>query len=300
MGAPDATAAVYNGYTAAELQAQYSARAAVPEHPEIFARWRQASDDYRAQARDRAWLDLAYGPGERQRIDVFHPDGDTAAPLHVFFHGGYWQAMDRRDFSFIARALNARGIAVAVVGYTLCPATTVAGIVEEARGAVSWLQARRERLRLTTAPLQLSGHSAGGHLAAMVAANAARHADAGREAIDTVGWIAPISGVFELEPLVHTALNEALALDVSTARILSPSRPPSGALPAIDAWVGGRESREFHRQSSEFIAQWEGQTNGARLYSVPGCNHFTVLDHLFAEGSDLVERARERAWRDAT
>lgn len=281
---------VYQGYTAGELQQQYSARSAVPEHREIFERWRADSAKWREQEAPAPWLDLSYGERKRQRIDLFHPDGTTAAPLHVFFHGGYWQSMERDDFSFIARGLNARGIAVALVGYSLCPDVPLATIVDEAHAAVAWLHARRRQLCLDQRALQISGHSAGGHLAAMLAATPpAEHGGAGIE------WIAPVSGVFELEPLIHTALNHALDLDVPTARELS----PLGAEPvepiAVDAWVGARESAEFHRQSAIFIDRWRDAGATTALHHISGCHHFSALDALYAPDGALVERAAARA-----
>ena len=276
--------AVYQGYTPEQLQRQYSARAAVPEHPAIFERWRALSADWRREA-PAAWCDLRYGERPRQCIDLFHPDGTTAAPLHVFFHGGYWQALGREDFSFVARALNAHGIAVAVVGYSLCPEVTVAAIVDEARAAVAWLHDRRDTLRLNPAPMQLSGHSAGGQLVAMLAATG--------EA-PSLDWIAPISGVFDLEPLVHTAINDALGLDPATARAASPlDRVPASA-PAIDAWVGAEESDEFRRQSAAFVERWAEVAASAALHRLPGCNHFTVLEPLFASDGPLVRTAQRR------
>ena len=283
---------VYNGYTADELQQQYSARSAVPEHPEIFERWRADSALWRDHEAPAPWLDLVCGERNRQRIDLFHPDGISPAPLHVFFHGGYWQSMDRSDFSFVARGLNRRGIAVAVVGYSLCPDVSLATIIDETRSAVAWLHARRPELRLDDSALQVSGHSAGGHLTAMLAATPS--ADIDGAAID---WIAPVSGLFELEPLVHTALNEALQLDMHTARALSPlAVEPVGPI-AVDAWVGARESAEFHRQSAAFVERWQAAGATTTLNRSADCHHFSVLDALYAPDGKLVERAAVRAAR---
>lgn len=286
------TQPVYNGYSAAELQQQYSARGAVPEHPEIFERWRADSAAWRAHESPAPWLDLAYGERDSQRLDLFHPDGTSPAPLHVFFHGGYWQSMQRDDFSFVARGLNARGIAVAVVGYSLCPDVKLATIIDEARAAIAWLHARRWELHLDRSALQISGHSAGGHLAAMLAATPP--ADRGDAPID---WIAPVSGVFELEPLVHTALNQALGLDVPTARVLSPLAAQPVRPIAVDAWVGAHESEEFQRQAGTFVGQWQGVGATAALHRVQGCHHFSVVDTLYAPDGALVARAAARTGR---
>lgn len=285
-------AVVYNGYTADELQQQYSARGAVPEHAQIFERWRADSAAWRDQEAPAPWLDLNYGERRRQRLDLFHPDGATPAPLHVFFHGGYWQSMERGDFSFVARGLNARGIAVAVVGYSLCPDVPLATIVDEARAAVAWLHARRRELQLDRGGLQISGHSAGGHLAAMLAATPPT--DLGDVAID---WIAPVSGVFELEPLIHTAVNHALHLDVPTARALSPLTAKPARPIAGDAWVGGLEREEFHRQATAFVDQWRDAGATMALHRIADCHHFSVLDALYAPDGLLVERAAAQAGR---
>ena len=287
------TEVLFNGYTAKELQRQYSARAAVPEHEVIFERWRAKSRAFRV-ASSAASLDLAYGERPRQRVDVYHPDGTTPAPLHVFFHGGYWQSMARTDFSFVARGLNARGIAVAVVGYSLCPEVPLAVIVEEARDAVAWLNGRRGELRLDDRPLQLSGHSAGGQLVAMLAATEPARLGVG-DGAPAIDWIAPVSGVFELEPLIHTPLNQALGLDVPTARALSPFAATPASAVTVDAWTGGDESAEFRRQSADFVAQWHAAGAPARRHEIPGCNHFTVIDALFAPGGPLVQRAAGHA-----
>jgi arylformamidase len=287
-------ATVFNGYTADELQQQYSARSAVPDHPAIFEHWRADSAAWRDHEAPAPSLDLVYGQRPRQRIDLFHPDGANPAPLHVFFHGGYWQSMERSDFSFIARGLNARGIAAAVVGYSLCPEVTLAAIVDEARAALAWLHARRHALCLDDGALQVSGHSAGGHLAAMLAATPLP--ERGDAPID---WIAPVSGVFELEPLVHTGLNRALGLDVATARSLSPRDAQPACPVAVDAWVGGLESDEFHRQCTAFTDQWRHAGATTAWHRVEHCHHFSVLDALYAPGGSLAEQAAARVRRNA-
>lgn len=282
----------YQGYSANELQAQYSARAAVPDHPAIFDRWRRTGAAYReaAAAAGRAHLDLVYGPDPRERIDLFLPEGSRPAPLHVFIHGGYWQSMERSDFSALAAAPNAAGLAVAVLGYPLCPAVSLERIVAAARAAVAWLvHAEFPAIRAT--PMHVAGHSAGGHLAAVLASTDWRRAGM-RLPARPLGGIAPVSGVFDLEPLVYTPINDALGLDRSRARRLSPagSAPQPGC--RLDAYVGGDESAEFKRQSQALVDAW-GNRSGcpAVCHRVPGRNHFTVLDALYAPGGPMVAAA---------
>ncbi|WP_048860786.1 alpha/beta hydrolase, partial [Acidisphaera rubrifaciens] len=151
--------------TPIDYEAEYNNRAKVPEHPAIIAQWAADSAAFRA-AQPGAALDLAYGPSARQRLDLFRPAGSTGtgAPLAMFIHGGYWQGLDKSFASHLARGLVARGVAVAVPSYDLCPDVTLDAIVAQMRAAVAWLVARHG------APVFAMGHSAGGHLAAMLLA----------------------------------------------------------------------------------------------------------------------------------
>lgn len=277
-------------YRADELQAQYSARAAVPDHPAIFARWRQASADYRAAsgAAGRARFGLSYGADEAERVDLFLPASPRSEPppLHVFLHGGYWQAMGPGDFSFVAAGANAAGDALAVLGYPLCPAVGLDGLVAAVRRGYAWLCAHADALGVDARAPAVSGHSAGGHLAALLAQSAG---DA--EPAPPVGQVLAVSGLFELEPLVHTRLNDALGLDAATARRLSPLlAPPTPAVP-LTAWVGGDESAEFHRQAAAMAAHWRRGDGCAGVHAVAGANHFTVLDRLYGAGGAVVTQA---------
>lgn len=270
-----------------DLEAEYNNRARVPDHPAILEGWARDAAAYRAAHSD-AELGLAYGPGERERLDLFWPEGVAGrdAPIALFIHGGYWQALDRSWVSHCARGLNARGVAVAVPSYDLCPATTVARIVDQMRAAAIFLHGRHGRRLLAT------GHSAGGHLAAMLMATDWRALDPALPA-DLVPAGLPISGVFELEPLLPTTIARALGLDAAAARALSPRRlpRPRGAV-ALHAVVGAAESAEFIRQTRDFTAAWGGSWE-----ALPGANHFTVLAPLSDPASPLVARAAAMAER---
>ena len=274
-------------YTAAELQAQYSARQAVPEHPEIFRRWAAQSADcrHRLAGTGRLRAELAYGDHPRERLDLCLPDSPAPAPLHVFFHGGYWQALDRHHFSFVAEALNRGGWAVAVVGYPLCPEVSLERICQSAAAAVAWLRRRAPELGLRAGGMQLAGHSAGGHLVAWLATGGQ-----GGEPMKSVAGIAPVSGVFELEPLVHTAINRPLRLTPAGARELSVlGGPPRGL--RLDAFVGGEESDEFQRQTQALVDRWRAADAPAAPHWLAGHNHFTVLDTVYAPEGPMVEAA---------
>jgi arylformamidase len=265
---------------AINYEAEYNNRQLVPEHPSIFARWETASKAARGAV--KVDLDLAYGPKERQRYDLFHAH-DAQAPLVVFIHGGYWRSLDRKDFSLIAPTLVAKGLSVAIPSYSLCPSVGVIDIIDEMRTFMAALWARTKRRPL------VAGHSAGGHLAsAMLATEWPREANV---PVDLVRAAYAISGVFDLPPLISTSINETLKLDEGKARAASPLYwPPPPRDRTLVAAVGGLESAEFLRQSLDIADHWSRAGVKAECVVVPGTNHFTVVDELTKPDSAMVAR----------
>ncbi len=264
-----------------DWEAQYNNRAAVPDHPAIMGRWRAEAAAARAA---HPPLTLAYGPDERQVIELF--EAGPGAPVVVFIHGGYWQALDPSWFSWIAPALLAQGLSVAIPGYDLCPAVRLGRIVTQMRQATDVLRAR------TGARPVVTGHSAGGHLAACLLSE-------GRASAAVA-----ISGVFDLAPLIATSLNAALRLDAHEAAALSPIHwpAPNGGAPggtALDCVVGADETPEFQRQSRAMAELWAAKGATTRFEALSGLNHFTVLDPLADPGSSLVARIVDLARRPA-
>lgn len=264
-----------------DLQAEYDNRARVPEHPAIIAGWQHDAAAFR-DSWPETELGIPYGAGERERIDLFRPGPGDAWPVALFLHGGYWQALDRGFFSHLARGFLAQGVALAVPSYDLCPQVTLARIVDQVRAAATLLHRRLGRKMLAT------GHSAGGHLTAMLMATDWRALDPGLPP-DLVAAGLPISGVFELEPLLPTTIGAGLHLSREDARALSPRTLPSPGLP-LHAVVGGAESGEFRRQTRDFAAAWGGTAE-----ELPGADHFTVLAPLAEPGSALARRAAAMA-----
>ncbi len=260
-----------------DYEAEYNNPAKVPGALAIIGGWMTDAAAFRA-AHPHSELGLAYGPTPRQALDLFWPDAARDGPIALFIHGGYWQKLDRASASHLARGLLAHGVAVAMPSYDLCPQVSLAALTEQLRTAAAFLYRRHGRRLLA------SGHSAGGHLTAMLMATdwAARGLPA-----DLVPAGLPISGLFDLAPLVHTSMNDALGLDEAEARRLSPQfmAPPAGRLHAV---VGGDEGPEFARQSRDIAAAW-----GGTWESLAGHNHFTILDVLTDPGSATVRRAVE-------
>ncbi|MGF6309636.1 arylformamidase [Bradyrhizobium sp. i1.8.4] len=263
-----------------DYEAEYSNRARVPENPALMAGWATDSAAYREQHPPRR---LTYGAGSRNIIDLFEGDGD--GPLVVFIHGGYWQALDGSSSSHCARGLNGHSISVAVPSYDLCPSVTVGDIIREMRAAC------RELAKLGR-PLVVSGHSAGGHLAACMLATDWTSYDASMPK-NLVRAAYAISGLFELEPLVGTSINKALGLDHDAARAVSPLfwQAPAGA--TLDAVVGGTESAEYHRQSRTIVDVWGRAGVATRFGVVPDANHFTAIAPLADPESAMVARLKQ-------
>src|SRR4051812_20551437 len=183
-----------------DYEAEYNNRARVPEHPALIAGWARDAQAWREQQR---FHPVSYGPGARQTIDVFPSRGE--GDIVVFIHGGYWQALDGSFFSHLAAGLNAHGIDVAIPAYDLCPAVSIGDIIGQMRSA------SRELAKLGR-PLVISGHSAGGHLAACMLATDWQGLDSTLPERLVIAAYA-ISGLFDLRPLVTTSINNALKLD---------------------------------------------------------------------------------------
>jgi arylformamidase len=268
-----------------DYEAEYNNRARVPEHPEIFARWTRDAELYRAEAlkADRAELGLSYGDTPRQYFDLFLPAAGATSPLALFIHGGWWRSLDPSMFSQMARGLNTRGIAVAVVGYDLCPNVTIAEIIEQMRRACAFLWQRFGRRMV------VCGHSAGGHLAAAMVATdwPALYPKAPADFVPA-GY--SISGVFDLTPLIGISVNQDLRLDAATAREVSPLFWPVKSGRIFDAAVGGLESSEFKRQSQSIAQGWRQNGAQTRYEEIPGTNHFTVIDALTDPQSAMTAR----------
>ena len=273
---------------AIDYEKEYDNRARVTEHPEIFARWHREAAAYRAAARD-AELGIPYGPSPRQIIDLFPAKiGAAAAPLAIYIHGGWWRTLHPAEFSHMAVGLNARGVTVAIAGYDLCPQVSIAAIVDEMRAACLYLW-RKQRKRIF-----VYGHSAGGHLAACLAAQDWK-AFASDAPADLVPAAYAISGAFDLAPLTQISVNQDLRLTEAEALRLSPVHWKVPAGRRLDAVVGALESSEFLRQSKSIADAWHARGVETRYQEMAGANHFTAIDALGDPASAMTGRVVEMA-----
>jgi arylformamidase len=236
----------------------------------------------------RAWQtvpgrrDLRYGAAARATLDFFPAPAGAARPgLLVYFHGGYWQELSTRESAFLAPAWHAAGFAHAVVGYTLAPAARLTDIVSECRAALGWLHACAGELGFDPDNVVIAGSSAGGYLAA---------ACADRSPVPVRG-IVPVSGVFDVAPLIGTSINDALGLDDATAAALDLLAPERHYVPAVVAW-GAVETSEFKRQNRAFVDRLTREGTPCEALEVPARNHFDVILDLGDASTALFAAAR--------
>jgi arylformamidase len=275
-------------YTVEFCEREYNARAMIPEHPQIFARW---AEQAAATRRLRACLiDLAFGEHAAERLDLF-PSRSDGAPLLVFLHGGYWRSLDKSDFSWIAPAFVNHGISVALLNYGLAPKTPMEEIVRQVLRGHAWLYRNADRLGFDPTRIYTAGHSAGGHLTAMMLAALWPVFDPELPAHLVKGGLA-VSGLFELEPLLYAPfLASDLQLDLPRAKRLSPALLPPATKAPLYTSVGGLESNEFKRQSALIAKAW--RANVLRDVPMPGFNHLTICDELANPASPLFDAAIE-------
>lgn len=250
----------------------YQNAAYIPGAAEYPPRWSEQAGAFRQKLGEqgRSRLDLAYGPGPRNRLDLFLPEG-TPKGLTVFVHGGYWKAFDKTFWSHLAAGPLAHGYAVAMPEYTLCPDNSIAGIGGEIAAAISTAAGE------VAGPLRLTGHSAGGQLVARMISGAPLLPD---PVLARIAGVTPISGVHDLRPLLRTEMNDILKLDEADAVSESPVlHKPLAAVP-VAAWVGAAERPEFVRQNRAFYEMWRGFETPMTIHEEAGRHHFDVIEGL--------------------
>ena len=272
-------------YTAEFVERGYNNRAAVPDHPQWFAKF--AALSIATRERYRPTLDLRYGPNPKETLDLFVPPGRPRGTF-VFIHGGYWRALDKADHLFVAGPFVDQGYAVAVLNYDLCPAVTIAAIVDECRRALAWLVSEGERHGAPAAPIVVGGHSAGGHLAAMLIATPAEAFGLTRH---PVAGAVTLSGVHDLRPLVLFSFNADLRLDDAEAASVSPALHRAAASAPVLVAAGADETSEFLRQADLLFDAWPANRPAGATgpLFIPDRHHFSVVVD-FADASTTLTR----------
>ena len=270
------------------VEREYNLRQAFPDHPQWFARW--SAESAAARSRLDSRLDIRYGSGPKQTLDLFPAESPRGVLL--FIHGGYWRALDKDDHSFVAPAFVDQGVGVVVINYDLCPNVSIAHIVEECRQAVAWLWREGRSQGVPVERLFIAGHSAGGHLVAMLYATDWRRYGV---PVDAIRGGLSISGVFDLEPLIQVSFNADLKLDNGKARAMSPIHCTAEVRAPLLLAVGSGETSEFSRQSWLLWERWP-ECRPATAHSplfIADRHHYSVMSELGDRKSELTAATLE-------
>lgn len=238
----------------------------------------QVREDFSCQ------LNIPYGPTLAEHLDIF-PTAQVRAPILVFIHGGYWMMASSKDFSFVAKGLVEIGVTVVVINYDLCPKVSIDEIVRQNRAAIAWIYRNARNFGGDPNSIYVSGHSAGGHLTAMVMSTNWEK-DYGLPANILKGGCA-ISGLFDLMPFPYTWLQPKLQLSWDQVFRNSPIRQIPKNAGSLIITYGGKETSEFERQSQDFLVAWKVNGLEAEYFPQPNENHFTIINGFLKANSSL-------------
>jgi arylformamidase len=280
-----------NFATQEELDAQYNLESVVPDvdsYAEFYAR---ESEEARAELNHR--LDVPFGPTLTEHVDVYPaPVGAQNAPVHVYLHGGYWRSRTSKEFGFVARGPSSRGVATVVVNYALCPDVTIDEIVRQTRAAVAWTYNNAPSFGGDPERIHVTGHSAGGHLTAMLLVTAWECVYG--LPIDIIKGACAISGLFDLAPFPYTFLQPKLQLNWDQVLRNSPILHVPEWAPSLLLVYGEDETAEFKRQSDDFLTAWKAKGLDTDLLTLPDKNHYDVIDGFLDAESPLCSSILER------
>ena len=265
-----------------EIDAQYNIGASLPDWGSWIDRYIRDSEEARQSL--ECSLNVPYGPTLDEHMDIF-PSAKIDSPVLVFIHGGYWRALSSKENNFIAGKFVEQGITVAFVNYSLCPKVTVTEITRQCRAAVAWMHQHASEYNGDSSRVFVSGHSAGGHLTAMVCATD-WEAEYGLPGNFIRGGI-PISGIFDLRPIRYSYLQPVVMLDDECIRRCSPHNNLPRQGPPLLISVGEKESEEFRRQSRDYQAALQQAGAECSVQIEKDDDHFSILYSLCDDASPL-------------
>lgn len=271
---------IYKQYDQAALDRQYNNRLHVPDFANHIERWRSLS-----RQTEKAFpvvKDIAYGNLSREQLDIY-PSSQPFSKTLIFIHGGYWQKFDKADFQFVANAFRSDNVATVIINYPLAPVVSIDEIVLSCRAAIQWVYQNIAAYNGDPGQLYFAGHSAGGQLAAMLMTTEWSGLNV---AADAIKGVCAISGIFNLDPIRLSDLNQVLNMDNVAAQRNSPVK----LLPAIACplaiVVGADETDEFRDQSRELYDRWKNNIP-VEIMEAEGLNHFSIVETIVDPGSTL-------------
>lgn len=266
---------IYKQYDQTALDRQYNNRLQVPEYAVHLQRWEDMSRT--AEKKFNRLHDIAYGDHERERLDIY-PSSTKKSKTLVFIHGGYWHRLDKSLFQFVAEAFLPYGFTVVLITYPLAPSVPLDTIVASCKKAVQWVHANIQQYNGDQDELYVAGHSAGAHLAVMLVTSF----PAGM-----VKAVCAMSGLFDLEPIRLSDINEILNLDEHAVSGNSPvDLIPACPCPMVIA-VGADESDEFIAQSVALYSSWQKHNVPMELLRLPAINHYSIIESFADKNSSL-------------
>ena len=269
-----------------ERAVQYNARASVADFDAEMRLYAALAAESKAAC--PAVLDLQYGMGQAERLDIFPAAAARQpAPLFVYIHGGYWRSQRKEEACSMAHALTQAGVAVAVLEYTLLPEATLAEVVREVRSAVAWLYRHAGAYGIDRDRIHVGGSSAGGHLAAMLLGDAWQSRFNVPQ--DVIKGILGLSGLYDIRPLCDIGVNEWLRLHDEQAALLSPALDLPLQGPPVVLCAGGLETTGFKHQTLYFHALLEEHGLPVRLVENTHNNHFNLVNELANPQSALFQ-----------
>jgi arylformamidase len=262
----------------------YSNQAAVPDFQNYFDRWRSSSAEVRTAK--LCFLDVPYGMGWRQTCDIF-PASAANAPVLVFIHGGWWHFLDKSDHSFVAEPFLKNGASVVLLNYPLAPMVAIEDIVESVRKGVAWVRENIARFGGDPTRITVCGHSAGGHLTALIAQE---DTNSERSVHKIVQACVSISGVYDLNPILATPHNKSIRMLQATAESATAMTKVNTIQCNMTIAIGEKETPGFRWQHNAFEERcdWAGKSLTAIVCD--GDNHFSVVDGLSRCDSVLFQK----------
>jgi arylformamidase len=267
---------IYKQYDQDSLNSQFNNRLRVPDYAKRFERCEQWS----RQTENKYPLvkNIVYGSHPRERLDIY-PALQPHSKTLVFIHGGYWKAAEKESFHFIADGFQSYSITTVLIEYPLMPEVSMDQLVSSCRMAVHWVQQNIASYNGDPEQIYIAGHSAGGHLAAMLMTDKENKSDAFK-------GVCSLSGLFNLVPVQLSELNDDLEMDAGTAVRNSPMQLDPVVICSLLLAVGADESDEFKDQSKELYDSWNKQIS-IQLIEPAGLNHFSILEAIADKKDDL-------------